>query len=140
EQIVKQKEADERESNKKSLESLKQQITLEKDLTLAVVAYHQAENQGVVASDYDEVRYQIKLAALQKEKAAQEKYNADNLAGIKALNNEIEVLNFEHGTKLLDELNKQRADLNKTLAGMQSDVKAAPPIEIVTPEAVQNIL
>lgn len=138
--IIKQKEADEKESNKKSLETIKQQTELEKNLTLAVIAYHQAENQGNAASDYDEARYQVKLAALQKEKAAEEKYNADNLAGIKALNNQIEVLEVEHGTKILDELNKERDDLNKTLKDMAKDVHDAPPIEPITPMAIQNLL
>jgi hypothetical protein len=121
-QIALQKEADEKESNKKALEALKQQITLEKDLTLAAVAYHQAENQGNAASDYDEVRYQIKLAALQKEKAAQQQFNADNLAGIEALNNQIQVLEVERGTKILEELNKERENLLKNLQAMGKDI------------------
>ena len=122
EQIVKQKEADALDANKKSLESLKQQITLEKDLTLAVLSYQQASKPGNSTQDFEEVRYQVKLIALQKEKAAQEKYNAENLAGIKELNNKIAVLEVERGTQIANELNKERETLNKTLMAMGKDV------------------
>lgn len=139
-QIELQKQADEKSDNKKALEGLKQQIALQKDLTLAIIAYHQAEFQGQDKSNFEEARFQTKLLALEKEKAAEEKYNKDNLAGIKALNNQIKVLMVERGTQVAEELNKERADLDKTLMGMQADVKATGGIDIVMPESVQNIL
>lgn len=139
-QIELQKEADEKESNKKSLSALKEQIALQKDLTLALVAYREAEFQGQDKNNFDEVRFQAKLKALQEEKAAEEKYNADNLAGIQRLNNQIKVLMVERGTEVEQELNKERGTLNTTLKAMQSDVKAVGDIEIVPPQAVQNIL
>ena len=139
-QIELQKVADVKGSDKKALAALKEQITLQKDLTLALVAYHQAENQGNDKSNYDEARFQVKLIALEKEKAAEEKYNKDNLAGIEALNNQIKVLMVERGTDVQEELNKERATLNATLKDMQADVKATGGIDIVLPQTVQNIL
>lgn len=140
-EIALQKEADEKDADKKALAALKEQIGLQKDLTLALVAYHQAEYQGQDKSNFDEVRYQVKLKALQEEKAAEEKYNKDNLAGIERLNNQIKTLMVERGTEVQQELNKERETLNNTLRAMEADVKAtAEDIEIIPPQAVQNIL
>ena len=138
-QIELQKEADEKEADKKALASLKEQITLQKDLTLAVLAYHAAEFQGQNKSNLEEAQFQAKLQALQKEKAAEEKYNADNLAGIERLNNQIKVLMVERGTQVAEELNKERATLNATFQGMSKDVKTlTDEVQIELPAGLEK--
>jgi hypothetical protein len=138
-QIVTQALADKDKNNADHLKQLQQEIELRKKLAQVQVTNAEVMN-GLSKENADEIRYQISLKALQALAGAETKFGKDSENKVRQLNASIEALQTEHALKTTENLQRQREELQKNLDEMQKTVQAAPPVDIITPKVVQNLM
>jgi hypothetical protein len=114
EQIVLQEKADTEANNAKTLASLKEEISLRKQLAETQVAYMQVMH-GLGGETADEMRYKISLQALRAQADAESKFGKDSINRVREINAQIEALQVDHAKKMLDELNTEKEQTTKLL-------------------------
>ena len=117
EQIALQEKADKEAADAKQLASLKQEITLRKQLAETQVTFLEVAN-GLNGENADEMRYKISLQALRAQLAAEKSFGKDSINNQKEISAQIAALEINQGKKTVEALKQQQNELLKDQSGL----------------------
>jgi hypothetical protein len=99
-----------------------------------------AEKRRAIAERLENQLYTIKRDGLLKQLAILKENDANTKDAQAKLLSELKVAADQQATVVLGRMMKEKDELQKTLQDMAKDVHDAPPIEPITPLAIQNML